>query len=75
MWVLIGIMVVAAYVSYASQPKVSVPKPAAFEEFEFPQFDEGTAQAVTFGDCWSPDWMVLGVGNYRTSKIKTDSGK
>jgi hypothetical protein len=75
MWFFVGIILAAAYVSYSSQPKVQVPKPAALEEFDFPQFEEGTAQVVTFGDCWTGDWMVLGVGNYRNSKIKTDSGK
>lgn len=50
-------------------------KPAAFEDFEFPQADEGTPQAVYFGECWSTSWMVLGVGNYRTSAIRKSGGK
>lgn len=50
-------------------------KPAALEDFKFPQSQEGAPQSVTFGDCWTEDWMVLGVGNYRTTKIRTKSGK
>lgn len=74
-WVYIAIMVVNLAISYANRPKSKTPRPVAFEDFDFPQFEEGTAQAVIFGDCWTPDWMVLGIGNYRTTKIKTSSGK
>lgn len=48
--------------------------PEALEEIDFPQADEGTPQAVFFGDCWSEDWMVLAVGNYRTSPIMSEGG-
>lgn len=47
--------------------------PEAFSEIDFPQADEGTPQAVFFGECWTQDWMVLGVGNYRTTPIMSDS--
>lgn len=49
-------------------------QPAGFDEFDFPQADEGTPQCVFFGECWSPDWTVLGVGNYRTTPIMSDGG-
>lgn len=49
-------------------------KPAALADFDFPQADEGTPQAVFFGDCWTEGWMVLWYGNYRTTKI-TSKGK
>lgn len=62
-------MVVSYVVSAALAPKPPRPKPAAFEDFDFPQAEEGTPQQVFFGDCWTPDWMVLSVGNYRTVKI------
>jgi len=45
-------------------------KPAALEDFDFPQAQEGTPQAVYFGDCWTDGWMVLWYGNMRTTKIK-----
>ena len=60
----------ASYVSTALAPKPKSPKPAAIDEFEFPQIDEGTPQTVIFGDCWSEGWFVLGIGNFRTPPIK-----
>ncbi len=75
MWFVIGLLVIVAFVSSAMRPKSISPKPTAFEDFNFPQFKEGTPQAVTFGDCWTDSWMVLGLGNFRTSEIKSKSGK
>ena len=74
-WAYIAIMVISAYVSYKNRPKATAPKAAAFADFEFPQFEEGTPQCVIFGDCHSEDWMVGGLGNYRTQPIKTKGGK
>lgn len=76
MWWKFLIQLVASYViSYALRPKPQVPQPTAFEEIKFPQFDEGTPQEVIFGDCWTESWMVLGVGNYRTTPIEADGKK
>lgn len=47
----------------------------ALEDFDFPQAEEGTPQAVFFGDCWTEGWMVLWYGNYRTKKIKSGGKK
>jgi len=67
---------VASYViSYATQPKQQGAQPTAFEDIDFPQADEGTPQAVFFGDCWTSDWMVLAVGNYRVDEIHNSQGK
>ena len=66
----LAIMIVAAYVQYAMQPKPKPPKPASLSDFEFPQIDESTPQCVIFGECWVPDWFVLGTGNLRTTPIK-----
>ncbi len=44
--------------------------PASLEDFDFPQVEEGTPQAVFFGDCWTQGWMILWYGNLRTTKIK-----
>jgi len=44
-------------------------QPQSLEDFDFPQVDENTPQAVFFGDCWTDGWMVLWYGNYRTQKI------
>lgn len=74
-WVYIIVMIISLILAVVMQPKPVVPKPAAFADFDFPQFDEGTEQCVFFGDCWTGDWMVLGVGNYRTIPIYTKGGK
>lgn len=63
-------LAISLLVSFAVQPKATPPKPAAFEDFDFPQHTEGTAQIVIFGKVWVNDWMVLGVGNYRTAPIQ-----
>jgi len=71
----IAMMVVSALIQLALAPKQQGPAPTAFEDIDFPQADEGTPQAVVFGDCWSGDWMVLAVGNYRVEEIKQKGGK
>lgn len=74
-WEFVAYMVVSIILAVALQPKQQNRPPEAFEDIEFPQADEGTRQAVIFGDCWTGDWMVLAVGNYRTSEIRTPSDK
>ncbi|MEI2457494.1 hypothetical protein ABU614_06675 [Lysobacter firmicutimachus] len=74
-WVQLAIWLVSYFVSAAARPKPPQPKPAAFGDFQFPQATEGTPQAVIFGDVWISDWMVLGVGQYRTQAIKQKGGK
>lgn len=70
MWLQLAIYVVAAVISYASRPKPPANRPAALEDFEFPQSTEGTPQMFVFGDVWVEDWMVVGVGNFRTTPIR-----
>ncbi len=74
-WVMLVLWIVSTAYTLTHQPKAEKPRPAAFEDFDFPQFEEGTEQHVIFGDNWTESWMVLGVGNYRTQEIKTSSGK
>lgn len=68
----IGLLIV----SYALQALTAKPagvsnaKPSTFQDFNFPQFEEGTPQCVIFGDCWTSDWMVLQTGNFKTEAIK-----
>jgi hypothetical protein len=50
-------------------------KPAVLEDFDFPQVEEGTPQAVLFGQCWTPGWQVLWYGQLATTKIKSDASK
>lgn len=75
MIVQLAILVVAMILSYALAPKPETQPPPAFDDFDWPQVDEGTPQAVFFGDCWTADWMVLAVGDYRTEPVKSDGGK
>lgn len=74
-FVQLALMAASYYSSYKNRPKPTAPKAVAFEDFSFPQFEEGTPQCVFFGDCWTEDWMVLGYGNYRVQPIKTKGGK
>lgn len=70
-WDTVIYLVISVLISYATRPKPGKPAPpAAFEDFDFPQSAEGTARAVIFGDVWTNDWMVLGVGNYRHQPIR-----
>jgi hypothetical protein len=74
MWEAIAMLVISMIITSAMMPKPQSRKPEAFDEIDFPQTAEGTAQAVIFGDCWSGDWVVLNVGNYRTTPITKSSG-
>lgn len=65
------LMLVVSYVIQSFLVKVPKQKPAALEEWEFPQADDGTPQAVFFGDNWTEGPQVLWYGNYRTIKIKS----
>jgi hypothetical protein len=75
MWPQIIFFIISLVISIATAPKPQNAKPAAFSDFDFPQIDEGTAQQWIFGDVWINDWMVVGIGNFRTEKIKSKSGK
>lgn len=75
MWQQIAIMVASFALTSLLQKKPESPKPAALSDIDVPVPDEGTPQAVFFGDCWTEDWQVLSYGRFRTSRIKTKSGK
>jgi hypothetical protein len=69
------IAIVAAVISYATQPKPVKPKPASLEDFDLPTPDEGTPQRVLFGERRCQQWMLTYWGNLRADAIKTKSGK
>lgn len=69
------LLIVSTIITASMMPSVQPPRPEAFEDIDFPQADEGTPQCVIFGDCWSGDWTVIAVGNYRTTEIRKDGGK
>ncbi len=71
---LLILIVANLIISVAFAPKIQGQSPEALKDIDFPQVEDGTPQAVIFGDCWSGDWCVLAVGNYRTQEIRRKSG-
>ena len=71
----IALMVASYAIQSLITPKPQKPAPAALDDFDFPQVEEGTPQAVIFGDVWIEDWTVLWFGNMRTSPIRSKAGK
>ncbi len=70
------IMLAVSYAITASMTRRQpAKKPAALEEFDFPQMEEGTAQPVVFGDVWVKDFMVLWYGDFRVTPIRKKGGK
>lgn len=70
------IILAASYlIQTAMAPKPPKPKPAAFQDFDFPRCDEGTEKEWIFGQVWGKDWMVLSVRNQRSRAIKSKGGK
>ena len=63
------LILVASYlISAAMKPKARKAPDAVSaldSDFTFPQADEGTPQAVIFGEAWLPNWSVMWHGNYR----------
>ena len=68
-------MVCSALLSAVFAAKPQEPSAGTLDDFDMPQVDEGTPQAVIFGECWSGDWQVLSFGNLRTAKVYAKSGK
>ncbi len=73
-WLAIGLLVVS-YAVQALTMKHPKQRIATLDDFDIPQVEEGTPQAVVFGDVWLEGWQVLWYGNYRTTKIKAKGGK
>ncbi len=71
----IGALIASYAISAAIAPKAETPKPASLSDFDIPQVEEGTPQAVIFGDVICDGWQVLWFGNMRTSAIKSKGGK
>lgn len=75
LWQMI-ILVASMVIQAAMTPKQQQDAPVAFDDIDFPQIDEGTPQCIVFGDCWTGDWTVLAVGNYRVDSFTLeDAGK
>lgn len=72
-WALVSM--VASYVLTTLTMKTPNAKPASLEDFDVPQFEEGTPHAIVFGDAWLDGWQVLWYGLFRTTKIKSGGKK
>ena len=76
-WVIAIVLLIAAAAITAltmGGRKPQAQQATLFKDFKFPTPDEGTPQAVIFGDCWTNDWQVLWVGNYRTEEVHNTGG-
>lgn len=70
------VMLVASYlITSLMMPDPQSKKPNVLADFEFPQFAEGTPQAVVFGDVWIADWQVLWYGDLQVDAIEGEGGK
>jgi hypothetical protein len=68
--VALAMTAISVAISYALRPKSVTPEPAELAEFQFPQAEEGTPQAVVFGDVWQDGYQHLWHGNLQTNAIK-----
>lgn len=71
----IGMLIASFAIQMLTTPKQDKPKKATLEDFDYPQFEEGTPQPIYFGDCNVPDFLVGWYGNLRTSAVKSSGGK
>ena len=69
------VMLVVSFLLQALLVKRPKQKPAALEDWDFPQWDEGTPQMVVFGDVWTDGACVVWWGHYRTKKVKSGGKK
>ena len=70
----IALLVISyAITALTAQKPSNQNNPTPINDIKFPIPTEGTPQSVIFGDVWTPDWMVLWVGNYKTEEIHTQT--
>jgi hypothetical protein len=69
----IALMIVSYAITALTAKKPATPVPSNLQDFQFPQHNEGTPQAVIFGDVWTSEWMVLYYGNMHTEAIHSKS--
>lgn len=71
----IAMMVASMVISIALTPSPAKPKAATYDDMNIPQVEDGTPQAVFFGECWSGDWQVIAYGGLATTPIKASNAK
>jgi hypothetical protein len=68
------VMIVAALITAALQPKPPVPKPLSITDFDIPTAEEGRPIPVVFGEVLVKGSNVVWYGNLTTSPIKSSGG-
>lgn len=71
-WVQLGIMLVAALISYALTPKPKAPEPATAQA---PVVEDGKGIIRIYGTVWVDDSIVLGWKQMGTDPIRKKGGK
>lgn len=69
------VLLVASYLITSLTMKTPQAKAATLADWDIPQSEEGTEQAVIFGDVWLKGPFILWYGNYRTVKIRSKGKK
>ncbi len=67
----IVMFIISYYTSSQMMKNKQKRDPLSEQDVDLPQVDEGTAQAVLHGDCWTAGWTVLGWGNLRNKGISS----
>jgi len=74
-WWLIGSLIISLWLGVRAARAAKQQSNIQAGQIEAPQSVEGTPQGVIFGDAWISSWMVLAMGNERTTPIKVKTGK
>lgn len=74
-WDQIIMIAVSLLISHATRVKPPTPRPAALEEFNVPEAEDGRECAMIFGTVWIDDPNILYYGDLRNTPIKVKGGK
>lgn len=71
----IALLVISYVITQSMIKRPQDAKPSGIGDFDLPVAEEGTPQAVFFGDCWSGDWQVLWYGDFEVQPLYSGGGK
>lgn len=74
-WVQLIVMIVAAVLSYAMQPKPQQPNPDTLSDVSVPTIEIGKPVSVAFGEVWVDDSNILWYGDLSSQPIYASGGK
>ena len=72
MWILLAIVVVAAFVMSAMAPKQEAPSP---QDVDSPVSEEGTSIRKIYGTVWIKDPMIVAFEKVGQDRIRSKGGK